>query len=139
MADDDRDDRFFFTKSLGEVAVLTSLTTVKDGEQLMEYLHNSAQLPHVLFLDLNMPRKTGIECLVEIMGTARLKKLTVVIYSTSLTEDVADSLYDLGASYYLHKRDFNELPKVLEATLVLIMANASRPSKDEFILNFQEA
>jgi CheY-like chemotaxis protein len=55
LADDDKDDRFFFEKALQEVAIPTLLTTVNDGQELMDYLFkNSDHLPDVLFLDINM-------------------------------------------------------------------------------------
>ena len=67
LADDDADDCFFFEKALREIPMATQLTTVNDGERLMDHLSkNMEQLPDVLFLDLNMPRKSGFECLTEI-------------------------------------------------------------------------
>ena len=66
-AEDDKDDRFFFEKALAEISFNTNLTTVLDGEQLMDYLlKNPEQLPDIIFLDLSMPRKNGFECLAEL-------------------------------------------------------------------------
>ncbi|MGZ3895049.1 MAG: response regulator [Bacteroidia bacterium] len=140
LADDDKDDRFFFNKVLQELSIPTHLTTVEDGEKLMQYLSkNHKHLPDLLFLDLNMPRKNGAECLVEIKGDKRLKELPVIIYSTSLHEDVADLLYDKGAHYYIRKTDIIELKKVLGYTLGLMIAsNFERPKRTKFILNLIE-
>ncbi len=67
LADDDIDDCNFFDKALQALPISSNLTTVRDGERLMKYLgENSKQLPNVLFLDINMPRKSGFECLSEI-------------------------------------------------------------------------
>ena len=67
LADDDTDDCIFFKEALDELLLPTKLMTVHDGEQLMHLLANeSTELPDVLFLDLNMPRKNGFECLEEI-------------------------------------------------------------------------
>ena len=67
LAEDDTDDRFFFDKVLQGIPIDTRLTTVNNGEQLMKYLlENQDQLPDVLFLDINMPRKNGFECVSEI-------------------------------------------------------------------------
>jgi CheY-like chemotaxis protein len=64
LADDDTDDCFFFEKALREISITTQLTSVSDGERLMDHLSkNLGKLPDVLFLDLNMPRKSGFECL----------------------------------------------------------------------------
>src|ERR1017187_4447154 len=88
FADDDIDDRSFFEKALKELPISTNLTTVNDGEQLMKYLaDNSEQLPDVLFIDLNMPRKNGFECIVEIRENEKLKDLSVVIFSTPYPQD----------------------------------------------------
>lgn len=136
LADDDRDDRYFFLKALQELSIRVRLNTVEDGEQLITYLlKNCKDLPDVLFLDLNMPRKSGAECLEEIKRNANLKSLPVVIYSTSLYEDVAEHLYALGAHYYVRKTDYAELKKVLKRVLLLLVENKfQRPSSSEFII-----
>src|SRR5688572_22324718 len=92
LADDDEDDRLFFKEAFEEIKVKTVVETVNDGVQLMNYLNREdIPLPHVLFLDLNMPRKGGIECLEEIRANDKLKNLTVAIYSTSASEqDIED-------------------------------------------------
>src|SRR4051812_32115664 len=114
LADDDKDDRFFFGKALQAIPILTDLVTVEDGKKLMEHLlKNPKRLPDVLFLDLNMPRKNGSECLAEIKDSPKIKQLPVIIYSTSLHEDVADLLYEKGAHYYIRKTDLTELEKIL--------------------------
>ena len=67
LADDDLDDCLFFKEALEGMPVNTHLTAVHDGEQLMQLLANEKiKLPDILFLDLNMPRKNGFECLTEI-------------------------------------------------------------------------
>ncbi|MBC7383961.1 MAG: response regulator [Bacteroidia bacterium] len=136
LADDDSDDRFFFDKTLKLLQFQTTLTTVEDGEKLMNYLStNTTQLPDVLFLDLNMPRKNGSECLDEIKQNEKLKVLPVIMYSTSLHEDVADHLYKTGAHYYIRKTGLNELQKMLKTVLTLMVENKfNRPERDEFIL-----
>jgi CheY-like chemotaxis protein len=137
LADDDKDDRFFFEKALQALPFPTQLTTVEDGKKLMIYLQeNSADLPDVLFLDLNMPLKNGSECLAEIKDNEQLKKLPVVIYSTSLHEDVAELLYQKGAHYYVRKTDLADLEKILFNVLTLLTEKASsRPSRAEFIIS----
>ena len=71
LADDDVDDCIFFREALEELPVNASLTTVKDGVQLIQHLtDNPNPFPDVLYLDLNMPRKNGFECLSEIKSNA---------------------------------------------------------------------
>lgn len=141
LADDDSSDRFFFEIALKKVPIATNLTTAKDGEKLMEFLsQNSEHLPDVLFLDLNMPRKNGSECLKEIKADEKLKQLPVIIYSTSLLDTVADALYEQGAHYYLRKRDLDELEKILHYIFTLIVKNKfTRPERDKFILGLNES
>src|ERR1035437_760874 len=84
LTDDDADDCSFFDKALKEIPIVTHLTTVNDGEQLMKYLsENSEHLPDVLFLDINMPRKNGFECLHDIKENEKLKDLFVVMFTIS--------------------------------------------------------
>ena len=140
LADDDKDDRYFFKMALKEVSIATHLTTVSDGERLMDYLsENSENLPDVLFLDLNMPRKNGNECLVAIKSDKKLKQLPVIIYSTSLQDAVADVLYKNGAHYYLHKCDIAILAKSIHRILTLLLENPKQPSRDQFILCLKKA
>lgn len=136
LADDDFDDQFFFKRALKEINITARLTIVNDGEKLMEYLeNNAAERPDVIFLDLNMPRKTGHVCLTEIKGEKKFKDIPVVIYSTSYMPDVADLLYRVGANYYLQKCDFDEMTKKIAAVLILLENNPAQPSRNKFVLN----
>lgn len=138
LADDDQDDRFFFQKALDILEFPSYLKTVRDGEQLMNYLDEySDSLPDVLFLDLNIPRKNGSECLKEIKANDKLKALPVVIYSTSLNETIADVLYSQGAHYYIQKCEFAQLKMLLNKILTeMIEKKFVRPARDEFVINF---
>ncbi len=141
LADDDDDDRHFFKRVLEEIAISTLFSTVTDGEKLIEYLvKNSGNLPDLLFMDFNMPRKNGLQCMTEISGNPKLKHLPVIIYSTSLQEKNADLLYDLGAYYYVRKTDMEELKRYVNYILNMIVENKLiRPAREEFIVNLVEA
>jgi CheY-like chemotaxis protein len=136
LADDDLDDRYFFDKVLNALPILTNLTTVDDGEKLMTYLsQNLKTLPDVLFLDLNMPRKKGFECLFEIRNNNKLKKIPVVIYSTFVDRDMADLLYKGGADFYVPKTTLIELDKAVKHILHLLTENKfSQPARARFVL-----
>ena len=104
LADDDADDRDFFEDALKEVNIKTELTLVKDGVELMTTLEETVTEPpppHVIFLDLNMPRKNGYECLKEIRETPKLKNIPVVIFSTTSNEHTIEKTYSLGANCYV--------------------------------------
>ncbi|MES2726384.1 MAG: response regulator [Bacteroidota bacterium] len=137
LADDDRDDCLLFKEALEELPVKTVLTTVHDGEQLMQILtKNTDKLFHILFLDLNMPRKNGFTCLKEIKDNDLLKLLPVIIFSTSYDEHIADSLYKEGATHYICKpAHFSELKKVIQQVLTLVTEKSSlQPSKKNLFL-----
>jgi len=138
LADDDSDDRDMFQEALSEVSVSTKFTEVKDGEKLMQWLHQSAeQLPDLLFLDLNMPRKNGHECLEEIKRNPDLQSLLVIIFSTTIDTFNVDSLYTNGAHYYIQKpSSFEQLIQVIEQMLNLPEEKRRvQPTKEEFIIS----
>jgi CheY-like chemotaxis protein len=137
LADDDIDDRAFFKEALEELQLPTRLTIVNDGDQLMKLLlKNTSPLPHVLFLDINMPRKNGFECLTEIKLNDKLKALPVILYSTSSDQDVMDRLYQNGALHFIRKPfDFLQFKRVLHYSLTLIMQETSlQRTKNNFVL-----
>jgi len=137
LADDDIDDCIFFEDALKELPISATLSTVNNGIQLMNYLlAKSDNLPDVLFLDLNMPRKSGIECLTEIKMIDKLKDLPVIIFSTSLNMEVVDLLYQKGAHYYIRNPgDYDKLKKLIfEAISLTSKLNRTQPSREKFIL-----
>ncbi len=142
-ADDDHDDCLFFKEALEELELPSQLTTVHNGEQLMQVLKkNSIQNFDVLFLDLNMPRKNGFACLEEIKINDKLKSLPVIIFSTSYDQVVADLLYKNGAQNYICKpADFSELKKIIHKALILISNNNNLPPlKENFLIrNLKES
>lgn len=137
LADDDSDDQFFFSEALKSAPVSATLNMVDNGEKLILYLNaNKELLPDVLFLDLNMPRKNGSECLLVIKEDEKLKNLPVIIYSTSLHSEIADVLFNNGAHYYIKKGNNEEMQVVLNYVLALITENKlSRPDREQFILH----
>jgi len=137
LADDDMDDCTFFKEALEDLSVTASLTTVSNGVELMHLLNSKpGDLPDLLFLDLNMPRKNGFECLSEIKLSHKLKHLPVIIFSTSLDLEVVNLLYEKGARYYIRKpAEFSKLKEVIRETLIITaQKNELQPSKDKFIL-----
>src|SRR4051812_44822613 len=94
LADDDYDDRHFFEIAIKKLYPRTRFSFVTDGEKLMDFLNKNIESPpDVLFLDLNMPRKNGSECLIEIRNNKNLDRMAVIIYSTASHNEVADVLH----------------------------------------------
>ena len=140
LADDDIDDCIFFKEALVELLLSTHLTTVNDGEQLMQLLTNETNvLPHVLFLDLNMPRKNGFECLTEIKLSKKLKQLPVIVFSTSFEQEVVNQLYKNGAQYFIRKpSEFSQFKNIIQLSLALITKeNISQPTRENFVITME--
>lgn len=111
LAEDDADDRLLVREALSEGRVLNELRCVEDGEELLDYLRRrgpyadpeTSPRPGLVLLDLNMPRKDGREALREIKADPDLKRIPVVVMTTSKAEEDILSSYDLGASSYVTK------------------------------------
>ncbi|MGB3008666.1 MAG: response regulator [Chitinophagaceae bacterium] len=116
LADDDEGDRLIFKQAFSELKIKTEVRTVNNGLQLMEWLNMiDVQLPNLLFLDLNMSDKNGLECLQEIRRNERLKDIFIAIYSTSENEKDMEGTFNNGANIYIIKpNDFNILKQMLE-------------------------
>ena len=127
LAEDDLEDQTFFKSALSELPISTMITTFRNGEELMNYLiRNSTSYgsTDILFLDLSMPHKTGIECLIEIKENAILKDLKVVMFTCSFRRDIEfeqnliNRLTRMGAEGFIRKPDsFEELKTIIETTL----------------------
>ena len=137
LADDDMDDCTFFKRALEELSASAHLTTVHDGEQLMKYLNeNSDHPPHVLFLDINMPRKSGPDCLSEIKQNKKLKDIPVVMFSTSNSWETINRLFKSGAHVYIHKpSDFAQLKQVIYHALPMAAEKIFSNGTLKYILN----
>jgi CheY-like chemotaxis protein len=137
LADDDIDDCVFFKEALEGLPLSTHLTAVHDGEQLMQLLTSETnELPHVLFLDLNMPRKNGFECLSELKLNIKLKELPVIVFSTSFEQEVVNVLHKNGGRYFIRKpAEFEQLKKVILQALTLIgQEDISQPTRENFVI-----
>jgi len=137
LADDDEDDRLFFTDAFSELKINTKVNTFNDGVELMDYLNDADSiLPNVLFLDLNMPRKNGVECLLEIKQNNRFDDIAIAIYSTSSSEEHIEETFVNGANIYIKKpNDFNTLKKILSDVVTINWQyHTSGLNKDNFLL-----
>jgi CheY-like chemotaxis protein len=123
MADDDDDDYVLTKKALGESRLLNTLIRVRDGEELIDYLHRrgdynaeNAPRPGVILLDLNMPRKDGREALREIKSDDNLRNIPVVVFTTSKAEEDIYKSYQLGVNSFITKPvTFDNLTEVMRA------------------------
>ena len=137
LADDDIDDCLLFQDALIdlELGESTTLDTAKDGDHLMRTLVEENRIPDVLFLDLNMPRKNGFECLVSIMSNNNTKDIPVIIFSTSFNPDIVKLLHTKGARRYIRKpEDFESLKSVITKGLSAIIDTDPVPF-NRFVVN----
>ena len=112
LADDDEEDRMLAAGALAESRVVNELRCVEDGEELLDYLYHrgdkygapgSSPTPGLILLDLNMPRKDGREALREIKADPDLRRIPVVVLTTSKAEEDIYRTYDLGANSFITK------------------------------------
>jgi len=124
MADDDPDDRFITKEAFKEAGLINDLRFVEDGEELIDYLYQrgkyhdakNAPRPGLILLDLNMPKKDGREALREIKADESLRRIPVVVLTTSKEEEDIIRAYDLGSNSYITKPvSFNSLLITLKA------------------------
>lgn len=137
LADDDKDDRDDFMEAFSSLKLNVKVQAVKNGVELMECLNDpSIKIPHLVFLDLNMPRKSGLECLIEIRKISRLKNLTVVIYSTSSSEKDMEDTFVNGANIYIKKPAHLTVLKKLLAQVLTInwQYHTSGLNRDNFLM-----
>ncbi|EKB58177.1 response regulator [Bergeyella zoohelcum] len=137
LADDDEDDRLFFTDAFDELKINTKVHTFNDGAELMNFLNEEEEkLPEILFLDLNMPKKNGFECLTEIRSNPKFKDIVVAIYSTSSSEEHIEQTFVNGANIYIKKpSSFNDLKKILSSVVTTNWQyQTSGLNKDNFLM-----
>lgn len=121
LVDDDGDDCLLFRDALIETKIPSSLEVAHEGVRIMNLLDARAEsLPHLIFLDLNMPVVSGTECLRAIRRASYLNSIPVIIFSTSFTEIAAEETFSGGANLYIQKPPgFDPLVSILKKVLQL--------------------
>jgi CheY-like chemotaxis protein len=111
IADDDADDRMLIEDAFRESRLANPLVFVEDGEELLHYLRSSgkydghalAEMPGLILLDLNMPRMDGRTALMHLKADPVLRRIPVVVLTTSKAEEDILRTYDLGVSSFITK------------------------------------
>lgn len=137
LADDDTDDRELFVEAMKGVKKEADVLLFEDGKPLLDYLKNEENpLPRIIFMDFNMPVHNGMHSLRLIRSEARLRKLCVVIYSTSGNERDIDDAYEYGANGYIIKpASFNALQRVIRKVIDSDwICSDSRPGREALLL-----
>jgi CheY-like chemotaxis protein len=135
IAEDDADDRFLLQAAFEENGFTDELHFVENGVEVLDYLvnisktGNESKYPRFILLDLNMPKKDGREVLKELKQNQQLKKIPVVIFSTTNNEQEMRRCYELGANSYITKpNSFESLLKTVAALRSYWMQTTSIPA-----------
>ncbi len=116
LADDDRDEYNLFKEAVGEINENYNLVFFPNGKELIDYLNSEEIInPDIIFLDLNMPFMSGIDCLRLIRANEKYSETAIAIYSTSSSEQDQEDTFTLGANVYIKKpNDYADMKKVLQ-------------------------
>lgn len=136
LADDDRDDRDFFADAILEIDPEIVLKQSPDGMHLMDSLSDLSKkkLPEFIFLDINMPGKSGLECLEEIRKCENLRDVNVIMLSTSRDPDNIRQTFDKGATFYAVKPTSYEKLKSLLKYILTINLISEQAKNRNFLL-----
>src|SRR3954454_17898792 len=114
LVDDDSDESYLFNEALEHAGLNIFLSRANNGNDLIDYLLNEAR-PDLVFIDINMPYKDGVEALGEIRANPEFKNLPLIIYSTTKNEVSINTCYEKGATLFVIKPDnFDEMVKVVK-------------------------
>lgn len=109
LADDDDIDQVIFKNAIKASKFKSKVIILNNGIELMEYLNVNNDLPDVIFLDINMPLKNGLECLQEIRNDERFKELVIVMFSNDTSQEKIENSFENGANVFLSKSHNKEV------------------------------
>jgi DNA-binding NtrC family response regulator len=134
LADDDADDRQLFEEALNQVSPGCHLTVANNGVELMHILDK--KVPDMLFLDINMPLKNGIDCIKWIRELKKLKKLVVIAYSSAFDISQINKAYAFGVHlYFIKPTRMNYLVEDLKRLFELNWDDPNTVTSSHFIRN----
>jgi CheY-like chemotaxis protein len=134
FGDDDQEDIDFFKRAINETSEEIKITIAKDGLELLQFL--DVVIPDLIFLDLNMPRMNGVDCLKEIRNRLTCKEVPVIIYSTTAEKSHIEITYALGANMYIQKPpNYGKIKDQLKQTLSLSFNDlCPQPPKEKYFV-----
>lgn len=121
LTDDNLEDQVMFKNAIKAAKFKSSMKVLNNGVELMDYLAKENELPDVVFLDINMPLKNGLECLQEIRSDKRFKELVIVMFSNTTSQEKIENSFENGANVYLSKTHnkeilYNAIQKIITYT-----------------------
>jgi CheY-like chemotaxis protein len=135
LADDDDDDRTLFNEAVKNISPEIKVTLAESEPSLLMFLDTEV-IPEVIFLDVNMPQKSGLDCLKAIKSNINYINSSVVMYSTSNRQKDIDAAYDEGADFYIIKpSSYNLLIDILRKLFETLSTKGRFHSRDSFLIN----
>ncbi|MFY0483458.1 response regulator [Flavobacterium sp. PLA-1-15] len=136
LVDDDQDDREMFTTALALINPEADVIEFSDGQQLLDALaENPHTIPNYIFLDLNMPKCTGMECIEQMAHNINIQNTTIAILSTSSNPDSIEKAFQLGAGFYIIKpTSFTNLKSFIGKVLSPEYQNTKAQTIKDFLL-----
>ena len=134
FVDDDSDESYLFNEALEHAGLSVILTNASNGNHFAEIL-SSEELPDLVFLDVNMPYKDGVETLVEIRKLKKYDQLPIVMYSTTKVADTINACYNAGANLFVVKpEDIDGMVKVVNKICTIDWKNFNKLPREEFVI-----
>lgn len=135
LVDDDSDESYLFNEALEHAGLNIRLSRANNGNHLLSFLL-SEPTPDLVFMDINMPYKDGVEALAEIRKNPRFETLPLVIYSTTNNENSINACYKKGANLFVIKpNNFDGMVKVVKKVCTVDWTNYKKPSREEFVIS----
>ena len=134
LAEDDKDDVLIFQLAIDELSHTVVLSVAENGDQLVALLEEI--FPDIIFLDINMPCRSGQECLREIRSRKKFDNVPVIMYSSHRDLHLIDDTYREGANFYMIKS--NSINELIERLKKILFNNWKKsiyfPSRNDFVL-----
>jgi CheY-like chemotaxis protein len=132
-ADDDADDAMIFKEAICEINDQIKVRVIHNGDELVELLTHIQ--PDMLFLDLEMPGKNGLECLVDIRKMKHYRNLPIIVFSSTTRPANIETAYEMGADlFFVKPYKFDELVTSLQSILLMDWSDPSK-IKEQCIVN----
>jgi len=136
LCDDDDEEAFIFRKALNDLGVDYELSFFEDPLDLLQSMADNAIHPDFIFLDIQMPRYNGIQCLSRLRSFPHLERTPIVMHSTNVQHSLVTSAFVLGATVYAPKSyEFDDLKQLIRNLLDAEWDNTIIPRTSQFLLN----
>jgi CheY-like chemotaxis protein len=137
FVDDDADEYYLFNEAIEQSEQQVKMTRAKDGNDLMKIL-STGNHPDIIFMDLNMPYKDGLETLMELKSSSAFQNIPVIIFSTTSNSSQINTCYEQGANMYVVKPEsFDQITSMVNKVFALDWkAKASPTSFSNFVLKY---